>query len=138
MSHAYAPRALRKVLYSINTDGKLLYGKKDLELVNGEESTNTDHSGIIGWAYDGNPIYGPYAYENENGGNIVQMKSGYVASLKDNRPPTSSFPLEFFIEDFTWIESNGQSTLDKNKWSLLIYRQLLFSQKFYIQLSLHF
>ena len=114
MSHAYAPRALRKVLYSINTDGKLLYGKKDLELVNGEESTNTDHSGIIGWAYDGNPIYGPYAYENENGGNIVQMKSGYVASLKDNRPPTSSFPLEFFIEDFTWIESNGQSTLDKN------------------------
>ena len=36
------------------------------------------HSPIIGWAYDGNPIYGPYGYSSKTGGSIVQLKSGYV------------------------------------------------------------
>ena len=115
LSYAYAPRSLRKIIYSIDTDGSTLYGKKDLQLVNGEEATNNDHSGILGWAYDGHPIYGPYGYENATGGNIVQLKSGYVLNLnKDNRPPLSSFPQEFFVEDFDWIESTSESSLDKN------------------------
>ena len=28
------------------------------------EQTPTRHSPIIGWAYDGHPIYGPYGYED--------------------------------------------------------------------------
>jgi len=114
LSYAYAPRSLRKLIFSVDTDGSTLYGKKDLQLVNNEETTNTDHSGIIGWAYDGHPIYGPYGYENITGGNIVQMKSGYVVDLKDNRPPISVFPQEFFLEDFTWVESTDESVLDRN------------------------
>ena len=114
VSYAYAPRSLRKIVYSVDSGGSTLYGKKDLQLINGEETTNTDHSGILGWAYDGHPIYGPYGYENATGGNIVQLKSGYVVDLKDNRPPLSAFPQEFFIEDFTWVESTSDSSLDRN------------------------
>ena len=32
--------------------------KKDLRIVNGVESDNDSHSPILGYAYDGNPIYG--------------------------------------------------------------------------------
>jgi len=36
------------------------------------------HSPLIGYAYDGFPIYGAYAFSNEDGtGGIVRMKSGY-------------------------------------------------------------
>ena len=39
--------------------------------------------------------------------NIVQLDSGYIedANNKPNRPPTSLFPPEFFVEDFTYKES---------------------------------
>ena len=101
-SYAYAPRSLRKVLYATNADGKVLYGQKDLRLVNNVEVENTNHSPIIGWAYDGNPIYGPYGYSTYTGGSIAQMKSGDVeqASLVNGRPPISEFPAGYFIEDY--------------------------------------
>ena len=38
------------------------------------------HSPIIGWAYDGNPIYGPYGYNDpldQNSGKRI-LKSGYI------------------------------------------------------------
>ena len=113
-SYVYAPRTLRKVIYSVDQDGNPLYGKKDLEIQNGQEVDNTSHSSIIGWSYDGYPIYGPYAYSTTSGGSITQMKSGYSLSLKPNRPPTSAFPEEFFVEDFEWRESTDESVLDEN------------------------
>lgn len=49
---------------------------------NYSESTNavTQHSPIIGWAYDGYPIYGPYGYSvsNDASSGIRRMVSGYV------------------------------------------------------------
>lgn len=40
---------------------------------------STKHSPLIGYAYDGFPIYGAYGYKNINGsGGIVRMKSSYV------------------------------------------------------------
>ncbi len=46
------------------------------------ESTNTTltHSPILGWAYDGYPIYGPYGYSatNHGGGSVRRMTAGYV------------------------------------------------------------
>ena len=113
-SFLYAPRSLRKVVYSIEQNGNPLYGQKDLQIVNDQEINNTNHSSIIGWSYDGYPIYGPYGYKNKNGGEVTQIKSGYKLELKENRPPTSIFPAEFFIEDFTWTESEDESFLDKN------------------------
>ena len=114
-SYAYAPRSLRKVVYQNDADAKALYGTKDLSLLNGAtEENKTQHSPIIGWAYDGNPIYGPYAYEKKSGGNITQIRSGYSVDLKTNRPPTSVFPQEFFVEDFTWNSNTDEKYLDEN------------------------
>ena len=112
--YVYAPRPLRSILYGSSSDGKTLYGKKDLTVVNGSEGTSIAHSPIIGWAYDGNPIYGPYGYTTKSGGSVTQMKSGYTLNLKTTRPPTSEFPPEFFIEDFLWLENTDESFLDKH------------------------
>jgi len=113
-SNVYAPRTFRRVLYSTDGDGNTLYGKKDLTLVNGQETNNIDHSPIIGWSYDGYPIYGPYGYNTKTGGTVTQLKSGYSLELKSDRPPTSIFPPEFFVEDFTWRNSSDESVLDEN------------------------
>ena len=85
-----------------------------MKRVNSLEVKSTDHSPIIGWAYDGNPIYGPYGYSTKSGGVVSQMKSGYKIDLKENRPPTSLFPEGFFVEDFTYQSLGRDDVLDKN------------------------
>ena len=43
------------------------------------QNNTTNHSPIIGYAFDGFPIYGAYAYKNSDGtGGITRMKSGFV------------------------------------------------------------
>ena len=114
-SYTYAPRRLRQSIYATDQGGKVLYGKKDLTLVDGiEKVANENHSPIIGWAYDGHPIYGPFGYATKSGGTIVQLKSGYSLDIKSNRPPLSSFPEGFFVEDYTWINSTDETVLDEN------------------------
>ena len=113
-THLYAPRKLRERVYPINQDGDFLHSKKDLEKTGNVENLSTDHSPIIGWAYDGNPIYGPYAYSNRDGGSITLMKSGYKIDLKDNRPSLTYFPEGFFIEDYTHFDLDDDSVLDEN------------------------
>ena len=113
-SHLYAPRKLREIVYSSDSSGNTLYGKKDLRISGNREILSIDHSPIIGWAYDGNPIYGPYGYSTGEGGAVSQMKSGYKLDLKQNRPSISSFPSGFFIEDYSYFEVSDETVLDKN------------------------
>jgi hypothetical protein len=111
----YTPRPLREMIYSVSEGGDILYGKPDLKLVNSQETEFTDHSPIIGWAYDGNPIYGPYGYSNSDGGVVTLMKSSYrLNTTRINGPSVSIFPLGFFVEDFTYHENNDDSYLDRN------------------------
>jgi len=105
-THLYPPTLLRESIYSFKDDGETIFYQSDLQ---NDRSTVPFHSPIIGWAYDGNPIYGPYGYENPAvPGNVSQMKSGYVSTRKPNRP--SLFPSGFFIEDF---EFRNEGTLDE-------------------------
>jgi hypothetical protein len=113
-AHLYAPRKLREILYANDQDGNTLYGKKDLRKLSNKEINSTDHSPIIGWAYDGNPIYGPYGYITKRGGIVAQMKSGYRIDLKQNRPPLTSFPQGFFVEDYTHFSVSDETVLDEN------------------------
>jgi hypothetical protein len=113
-SHLYAPRILRETVYSIDLEGKKLYNDFDLKTVNGIEEPSDQHSPILGFAYDGNPIYGPYGYKTKNGGIVSQMKSGYGLDLKDGRPSTSVFPEGFFVEDYTHNEVSDDTILDVN------------------------
>ena len=113
-SHLYTSRKLREFTYASDQEGNTLYGESDLRRVNGIEVKSTKHSPILGFAYDGNPIYGPYGYSKINGGVISQMRSGYDIDLKNNRPPTSIFPEGFFIEDYTHKEVANDDVLDEN------------------------
>jgi hypothetical protein len=112
-THLYAPRKLREIVYANDQDGNILYGRKDLRKVSNKETTSTDHSPIIGWAYDGIPIYGPYSYSTKQGGTIVQMKSGYRLDLKANRPSILEFPAGFFVEDYTHFNVSDEAVLDE-------------------------
>jgi hypothetical protein len=112
--HLYAPRKLRETTYSSDQSGRILYSNPDLKKFGNTEINSKDHSPIIGWAYDGNPIYGPYGYTLRTGGSVTQMKSGYKIKLLSGRPSTNIFPEEFFIEDFVYETVSDESTLDEN------------------------
>ena len=104
-THLYAPRKLRESLYVRDNDNNIKYGLLDLQKVDGEEVSASFHSPIIGWAYDGNPIYGPYGYTERTGGFIKAMESGYSVVTPANRPSLSIFPQGFFVEDFEFDNS---------------------------------
>ena len=112
--HLYAPRKLRENAFSITQSGATAFGESDLKRQNDTEVPSTKHSPILGFAYDGNPIYGPYAYKTKSGGVVTQMKSGYTLDLKANRPSTSIFPEGFFVEDYSHTNSVDESVLDEN------------------------
>ena len=113
-SHLYAPRVFRESNYAVDSEGNIQYGESDLKRVNSIEVKSTKHSPILGFAYDGNPIYGPYGYSRKNGGVVETMKSGYSLDLKPNRPSTSIFPEGFFIQDYTHKDVSDESVLDEN------------------------
>ena len=113
-SHMYAPRNLREVIQPSDQNGSKVYGKTDLVKVNGIEVNSNSHSPIIGWAYDGNPIYGPYGYVTKTGGIVSQLKSGYEFKEKPNRPSLVTFEPGFFVEDFTYYKKNDDTFLDEN------------------------
>jgi len=109
--HLYSPRKLRSsVLGTRYRNGQIFY-QPDLQVINGKEVTSSAHSPIIGWAYDGNPIYGPYGYSSITGGSIRSMVSGYKLNLQPNRPSTTLYPAGFFVEDYEFI---GDGDLDEN------------------------
>jgi len=89
-----APKKLRRTLGD-NLDAGL-----------NEIGINTAHSPIIGWCYDGNPIYGPYGGNLDSSeNNPREMVSGYTSILRPNRPSTGEFPVGSFIEDYTYTAS---------------------------------
>lgn len=80
----------------------LTYSSK---LMNIFSDDGTTHSPIIGWAYDGNPIYGPYGYENPEDSNsqIKLLQSGYSNYSVVDRP--DGFDNGAFIDDYEFTNS---------------------------------
>lgn len=82
----------------------------------------TQHSPLLGFAYDGFPIYGAYAYTNTNGtGAIIRIKSSYQlksypTGLRTNGPAinqvvgTQTFFNGYFREDYEYIDHIGDAT----------------------------
>ena len=75
----------------------------------------TSHSPIIGWAYDGNPIYGPFGLEDPDNiqSDVERLTSSYVISATNivNRPPISEFPYGSLINDYVY---DGSGDLDEH------------------------
>jgi len=116
--HLYAPRPLRENTYAISgtNDDNTLYGIPDLDydVLSNKELVSKYHSPIIGWAYDGNPIYGPYGFTVASGsGTVKAMQPGYelISSIPSSRPSSAIFPLGFFVEDYTFT---GIGDLDEH------------------------
>ncbi len=79
------------------------------------------HSPLIGFAYDGFPIYGAYGYDNTDGtGGIVRIKSSYKlrnitvrteyadgTDVTDGPAVGTNFPLGHYREDYEYNATNG-------------------------------
>ncbi|CAN5799975.1 hypothetical protein BH11BAC7_BH11BAC7_05440 [soil metagenome] len=77
-----------------------------------DDADSINHSPIIGYAFDGFPIYGAYAYTNTNGtGPVKRMKSSYVLSsntTRTNGPAISAtYPAGCYIEDYVYSAAAG-------------------------------
>jgi len=95
-----------------------LYDADGLYVIN-----ENQHSPLIGFAYDGFPVYGAYAYANTNGtGGITRMKSGYQlrnittrttsptgATVSAGPNVSSTYPLGYFREDYEFINHPGEA-----------------------------
>ncbi len=84
---------------------------------------STVHSPLIGYAYDGFPIYGAYGYKNADGtGGITRIKSGYQlrtissrtvwadgTDVPDGPAVNTTYPLGYFREDYEFVAHPGQA-----------------------------
>lgn len=82
----------------------------------------TQHSPLIGFAYDGFPIYGAYGYKNSDGtGGITRIKSGYQlrsiterthhadgTDVDDGPVVNAQYFLGYFREDYEYIDHTGE------------------------------
>jgi hypothetical protein len=82
---------------------------------------STQHSPLIGFAYDGFPIYGAYGFRNMDGtGGVVRIKSGYQlrsittrttsptgASVSAGPAVSTTYPLGYFREDYEFVGGSG-------------------------------
>ena len=80
------------------------------------------HSPLIGFAYDGFPIYGAYGYKNADGtGGITRIKSGFQyrnitartvwadgTDVPDGPSVSTTYPLGYFREDYEFVSHAGQ------------------------------
>jgi hypothetical protein len=80
---------------------------------------STKHSPLIGFAFDGFPIYGAYGYKNVNGtGGIVRMKSSYSLSTNTTRlngpainqvVGTQTMVNGYFREDYVYTPTSAST-----------------------------
>jgi YHYH protein/Secretion system C-terminal sorting domain len=82
------------------------------------------HSPLLGFAYDGFPVYGAYGYANANGtGGITRIKSGYQlrnitvrthyangTDVTDGPAVNATYPLGLYLEDYEWISHAGDAS----------------------------
>ncbi|MCB9252026.1 MAG: YHYH protein [Flavobacteriales bacterium] len=85
------------------------------------------HSPLIGFAYDGFPVYGAFAYKNTDGtGGIARMKSSYSlrninkrtqwsdgTDVDDGPDVGGSYPIGYFREDYEYIDHSEEDYLDE-------------------------
>ncbi len=95
-----------------------------------------EHSPIIGWARDGYPVYGPYAYSNPTDPNspLARMLSSYQKrSITDRHvlpdgsvlPPnqwgpniSAQFPLGMYLEDFEFLINSGDLDIFNGRFAV--------------------
>lgn len=120
---------------AFNLDLNVISNICDLYLADGLYTIDsTQHSPLIGFAYDGFPIYGAYGYKQKDGsGGLVRIKSGYqLRNITErthhadgtdvaNGPVVSAtYPLGYFREDYEYITSTEPDVLDEHNGRVCI------------------
>lgn len=89
---------------------------------------SASHSPLIGFAYDGFPIYGAYGFKNADGtGGITRIKSGYDlrnitvrthhsdgTDVDDGPAVDVTYYLGYFREDYEFVTHNSDDYLDEH------------------------
>ena len=87
-----------------------IYGYSQ-DLASNYETLAGGHSPIIGWAYDGNPIYGPFGYDISDNvqSPVRRLETGYELKTSSvfDRP---SFEPGFFVEDYQYTNIGDLDT----------------------------
>ena len=92
-------------IFAESEKGLSYYSTGYSEIVrNAFQDTENSLSDIIGWAYDGNPIYGPFGLSDPKNINSATktLTSSYVQDIGHifDRPPVQNFPVGFFVDDY--------------------------------------
>ena len=81
---------------------------------NGDNIRHPDgHSKIIGFSFDGYPVYGPYGYTdaNDNSTPVIRMSSGWSVRVQEapGRPAyDTTYPAGVFVEDYEYTGGAGK------------------------------
>ena len=96
------PKAVR---YQLGDNMQATYDSVNHTYSYTEDASNLHHSPILGWCYDGYPIYGPYGYTSPMDPNsgVSRMRSGFVLRNATNAA----------LYGITDINSTGRTTLPK-------------------------
>ena len=107
-----------------------LYAADGLYVINASA-----HAPLLGFAYDGYPIYGAYGYANADGtGGPTRIKSGYQlrnitvrtthadgTDVADGPAVSTTYPLGYFREDYEFIAHPGDATfLDEHNGRICV------------------
>ena len=104
--------------------GAYHHHQQPISLISQLGGDSTHFSPLLGYAFDGFPIYGPYAYANPDGtGGVVRVTSSYqtrsvtqrttlsdgtVLSPTQYGPAVSSqYPLGYYVEDYQYVAGSG-------------------------------
>ena len=79
---------------------------------------STTHSGIVGWAFDGLPIYGPYGYTDPSNtsSEITNIKSAFVLKSTNRASGPGGKHTGVFVEDYE-LGSGNVSNGYADKWN---------------------
>ncbi len=96
---------------------------------------STHHSPVIGYAFDGYPVYGAYGYTDTNGtGPIKRMASSFqlrtgmvhrdtlpdsataLAVANDGPDVSATYPLGSYQEDYTFVAGSGDLDVHNGRW----------------------
>ncbi len=96
------PKALR---YQFGDNMQATYDSTNHTYSYTEDTSNLHHSPILGWSYDGYPIYGPYAYSDPTNpaSTVTRMRSGFA--LRNGSNGTTN------------LATTGRTTL--SKWAAI-------------------
>jgi len=100
-----------------------------------DDTDDSKHAPVIGYAFDGFPIYGAYGFDNTNGtGNFRKMQSSYQLRNITNRTTLANgtvlnvnqygpaiggqYPLGAFIEDYEYIAGSGDLDIHNGRFCI--------------------